>query len=120
MTHCSVPALQQRFGVPQQQSVIRIHDVRLGLRLVLLLLRVRVIERLVIVLVKHSALKHTNNTTHHTNALDYTDSAHNTMVFNRSLPGETALLMLTDVYSLLPVALNLQSASETYSYVVKY
>lgn len=53
-THCCVPALQQRLGVPEQQSVVRIHDVGLGL--LLLVLRVRLVEGLLVVLVHGSAL----------------------------------------------------------------
>ena len=56
-THCSVPALQQRPGVAQQQTVVRVHHVGLGLRLVSLLLRLRVVEGLLVVLVKGDALK---------------------------------------------------------------
>lgn len=33
LTHGCIPALQQRFGVPQQQSVVWIHDVGLVLGL---------------------------------------------------------------------------------------
>lgn len=33
LTHSCIPALQQRFGVPQQQSVVWIHDVGLALGL---------------------------------------------------------------------------------------
>lgn len=57
LTHSCIPALQQRFGVPEQQSVVRIHDVGLVLSLVFFVLRVRLVERLVIVLLKHTTLK---------------------------------------------------------------
>lgn len=57
LTHSCIPALQQRFGVPEQQSVIWIHDVGLVLGLFFFVLRVRLVESLVIVLIEHSTLK---------------------------------------------------------------
>lgn len=64
VTHSSVPTLQQRFSVPEQQSVIWVHDVGFGLHLLFFLLRVRLVERLIIVLVKDGALKHKQHRTH--------------------------------------------------------
>lgn len=57
LTHSCIPALQQRFGVPEQQSVVWIHDVGLVLGLFFFVLRVRLVESLVIVLLQHSTLK---------------------------------------------------------------
>lgn len=54
-THGCVSALQQRLGVPEQQPVVRIHDVGLGL--FLLVLRVRLVEGLLVVLVSGGALR---------------------------------------------------------------
>lgn len=54
-THGCVPALQQRLGVPEQQPVVRIHDVGLGL--LLLVLRVRLVEGLLVVLLDGGALR---------------------------------------------------------------
>lgn len=57
LTHGCIPALQQRFGVPQQQSVVGIHDVGLVLGLSFFPLCVGLIESLLIVLLKHGTLK---------------------------------------------------------------
>lgn len=57
LTHSRIPALQQRFGVPEQQPVVWIHDVGLVLALFFFVLRVGLVESLVIVLLEHSTLK---------------------------------------------------------------
>lgn len=57
LTHGCIPALQQRFGVPQQQSVVWIHDVGLVLGLSFFLLRVRLVKSLLVVALVHGTLK---------------------------------------------------------------
>lgn len=61
-THGSVAALQEGLGVPQQQPVVRIHDVQLGARLAFFVLGVRVVERLLVIFIEQGTLKHTSHT----------------------------------------------------------